>query len=153
MSVERAGPSDVPELASLLARVGIDGWGEVAVERELERADSIVLCHRSDAGLEGFAMARWVVDECELLAIGVDPSLRRRGVGRQLLAAVERAAFERGVVTMFLEVRASNLPARRLYESAGYELTGLRRRYYRDAEDAALYLRRLAPALPRRAER
>ena len=46
---------------------------------------------------------------------------------------------ERGEERLLLEVRASNLPARTLYESIGFVCDGIRKRYYRDpAEDAVL---------------
>ncbi|HLO65935.1 MAG TPA: hypothetical protein VK188_02880, partial [Holophaga sp.] len=48
-----------------------------------------------------------------------------------------------GVEACHLEVRVSNTGARLLYESEGWLDRGLRRGYYRDGEDAALYGRTL----------
>ena len=49
--------------------------------------------------------------------------------------------IERGAVTLFLEVRASNEDAIRLYEKSGFIKTGVRKNYYENKEDAILYNR------------
>ncbi len=59
------------------------------------------------------------------LGIVVDQAVRHRRVGRQLMAAAETAARERGATAIILDMHAENLPARRLYESLGYRTFGL----------------------------
>ena len=54
------------------------------------------------------------------------------------MLALLDAAIARGAVTSTLEVRASNQPAQQLYLKLGYEITGRRRRYYRDGEDGLI---------------
>ena len=79
----------------------------------------------------GFAIARSVVDEAEMLSLGVDPSHRGRGVGRLLVEGVCVRAAAAGVRSLFLEVGVENWPARALYTAAGFEVVGERRDYYR----------------------
>jgi len=97
--------------------------------------------------LEGLAYARWslvsVVGEAELLRIAVHPEARGRGLGRRLLRATTKALHGFGITELHLEVRVSNSAARHLYEAEGWLPTGLRKGYYRDGEDAALYEKRL----------
>jgi ribosomal-protein-alanine N-acetyltransferase len=81
--------------------------------------------------LVGFALCREAADECELLLCAVATGHRRAGIARALLDEALAEARARGVVRMFLEVRESNLPARRLYEQAGFTPVGLRPGYYR----------------------
>lgn len=50
----------------------------------------------------------------------VVPSLRGRGIGRALMAAVERRARETGCCKLTLEVQENNARARRLYEACGF---------------------------------
>ncbi len=89
--------------------------------------------------------ARWRVieaaQEAELLRVAVDPSLRRSGHGRELLRHSEAHLVRMGVATLHLEVRVSNAAARALYEGEGWCFQGIRRAYYRDGEDAALYMK------------
>ena len=68
---------------------------------------------------------------------------RRRGVGARLLSELEEALRARGARECYLEVRADNEPAIRLYERAGYERTGLLHDYYGPGEDGFLMRKRL----------
>lgn len=83
-----------------------------------------------DAATLGFALMRSVLDECELLLLAVDPAWRGRGVGTILLDQSLSIARTRGMMTMNLEVRASN-KAVILYEKAGFEYVHRRPGYYR----------------------
>jgi ribosomal-protein-alanine N-acetyltransferase len=89
------------------------------------------------------AFARWKVTpsigEAELLRLAVDPQARREGLGGSLLAHSEKCLRRMGVDTLFLEVRVSNRPAVNLYRGQGWTFQGIRKAYYRDGEDAALY--------------
>jgi ribosomal-protein-alanine N-acetyltransferase len=75
--------------------------------------------------------------EFEILNIAVHPSWRRRGVARALLGW----QLDRGG-TQFLEVRESNVAARNLYESLGFQVVGIRRKYYSSPEESAIVMRR-----------
>lgn len=90
----------------------------------------------------------WVIlDEAHITNIAVHPDWRNLGVGRRMMAALERKAADLGAARITLEVRVSNLPARHLYEKLGYRATGLRRDYYTDThEDAIVMWKDLAPA-------
>jgi len=92
-------------------------------------------------GVVGFALAQTVMDEAELLNIAVDPVARGAGVGTDLLNAMMVRCMNAGSVTMWLEVRASNASARRLYERRGFVSAGLRRRYYQSPREDAIVLR------------
>jgi [ribosomal protein S18]-alanine N-acetyltransferase len=94
------------------------------------------------AELEGPAPLR-SVSEAEIHTIGVDPAWQGRGVGRVLLDGL-LAAADRIDATTYLEVRADNEPAQRLYRATGFEVVGTRRRYYASGADA--YTMRRAPA-------
>jgi ribosomal-protein-alanine N-acetyltransferase len=98
---------------------------------------------------EGTGFARWrvieAVGEAELLRVAVLPQARRGGRGRALLRHCEGELARMGVETLHLEVRVSNAPARGLYESEGWRSAGTRKGYYRDGEDAALYLKERVP--------
>lgn len=92
----------------------------------------------------GFALIREAADEAEILAIGVMPANRRRGVGRALLTAILRQCASRGLSRVYLEVAASNTAAKHAYGAAGFVQVGRRRQYYRAGEttDDALVMRR-----------
>ena len=94
----------------------------------------------SSPALAGFAAFHHLLDEAELRNIAVDPAQRRQGVGRELVAEGLRRLRELGVTRIFLEVRASNLAAQRLYFSAGFRLQSRRKEYYRNPPEDGLVL-------------
>ncbi|AGH47985.1 MULTISPECIES: ribosomal protein S18-alanine N-acetyltransferase [Sphingomonadales] len=81
----------------------------------------------------GFALSRVILDEAELLLLGVSPRFRRRGIGQALLDATMENARHRGVNHLHLEVRQGN-PAISLYERNGFSEVGRRADYYRGAD-------------------
>ena len=85
---------------------------------------------------EGFAIGRVAAGEAELLTLAVDPTRRRRGAGRALVAGFEARARARGAGEAVLEVSEGNAPARALYAGAGWLEAGRRPRYYADGRDA-----------------
>jgi ribosomal-protein-alanine N-acetyltransferase len=88
----------------------------------------------------GFAAFRRVIDEAELRNLAVDPAHRRQGVGRELLGEGRKRLLQQGVRQIYLEVRASNEPALRLYYSVGFSLHSRRRDYYNNPREDGLVL-------------
>ena len=99
------------------------GWSAEEIAALL--AHPLVTAHVAAAG---FALTRTVADESELLTLAVAPEARRQGVGRALVA---RWLGGLGGARAFLEVAADNAGAIALYEAAGFEVSGIRRGYYR----------------------
>lgn len=116
-----------------------EAWSADAIAAQLAQPGVIGLL--SPEG--GLVLARVAADEAEILTIGVLPAARRQGLGRRLLEAAMEAAARDGAETMFLEVSSRNLPARVLYEAAGFITIGQRARYYADGSDAFVQSRRL----------
>lgn len=99
-----------------------------------------VLVAEEAGKLYGFIAASTVAGEWEIENVVVAGDCLRRGVASQLLSELMQRAKIASASTLLLEVRESNLPARRLYEKHGFAEEGRRRAYYRDpAEDAILY--------------
>lgn len=88
--------------------------------------------------LSGFLCARIVAGEWEVENVVVHPSVRRQGIGAQLMRSlIDRWQEDAGTVVL-LEVRESNRAARALYERCGFLETGCRADYYRGPEEAAV---------------
>jgi ribosomal-protein-alanine N-acetyltransferase len=85
----------------------------------------------------GFALARTVVDESELLLLGVRPAYRGRGIGGALIERTLAVALASGARILHLEVRQGN-DALRLYNRIGFREVGRRPGYYRGG-DGQLY--------------
>jgi ribosomal-protein-alanine N-acetyltransferase len=99
---------------------------------------------KTDA-LRGFVLTRLAADEAEILTIAVESALRRRGVGRLLLAGHMSRLPALGARALFLEVERENAAAIALYAKFGFREVGRRPGYYRKAGGSnatALVLRR-----------
>ncbi len=81
-----------------------------------------------------------MVDEAHVTTFAVHPSFRRRRIGERMLIALLDLAVDRGAREATLEVRLSNLAARRLYEKYGFRPVGIRPRYYSDNQEDALIM-------------
>jgi ribosomal-protein-alanine acetyltransferase len=90
--------------------------------------------------IQGFLVARCLANEWEIENIIVDEQFRRCGVGSSLVRELLAEARRTDVLSVILEVRESNYPALRLYESIGFKPEGRRKSYYQHpAEDAVQY--------------
>lgn len=93
-----------------------------------------------DGVVVGFCGLLMQMAEGHIANIAVDPSLRGRRIGARLLLQASRVAVARGAISMTLEVRVSNLAARRLYQWFGFAPAGVRPRYYRSNNEDALIM-------------
>jgi ribosomal-protein-alanine N-acetyltransferase len=116
-------------------------WPTDAYRNEIRtnRLASYVVA-RLDDQVVGFAGLWVMVDEAHVTSFAVDPRWRRRGVGERLLLALLDLAVRRQAREATLEVRLSNLPARKLYEKYGFRPVGIRPRYYSDNGEDALIM-------------
>ena len=81
-----------------------------------------------------------MVDEAHVTTFAVHPRYRRRGIGERLLLSLIDLSIARRAREATLEVRLSNLGARRLYEKYGFRPVGIRPRYYSDNQEDALIM-------------
>lgn len=112
-------------------------WSEGVFSDELAAEGRIYLV-AEDTDLMGFGGVMLVGEEAHVTNLLVDPSWRRKGVGRALMVELTRAAVRSGARHLTLEVRQSNEAARRLYGGLGLSPVGVRPGYYDD--EAALIM-------------
>lgn len=93
-----------------------------------------------DGKIVGMIVVWLIVDEAHVATVATHPDYRRQGIGKRLLAHALRQIMRDGARSSFLEVRASNLAAQEMYSKFGYEVTGRRRRYYRDNDEDAILM-------------
>jgi ribosomal-protein-alanine N-acetyltransferase len=137
---------DLDAVVAIEAASFTNPWTREMLASELEHSDLVrVWVARADEGpIVAFCSAWIVLDELHIHTLAVDPRWRRRGYGRALLDHVLREGTRAGARRATLEVRESNVPARRLYEQAGFVVRARRPGYYeRPSEDALILWREL----------
>jgi ribosomal-protein-alanine N-acetyltransferase len=116
-------------------------WPAYAYRQELEtnRLAHYIVARVGD-DVAGFAGMWMMVDQAHVTTFAVDPGWRRQGIGARMVLALLRMAVTLGARQATLEVRLSNLPARRLYERFGFRPVGVRPHYYTDNGEDALIM-------------
>ena len=102
-----------------------------------------VPCARSilaevDEKIIGYVLFWLLPGTIDIHNLATHVNYRRRGVARLLLSQVLGHAREQSVSRVTLEVRKSNLPAQKLYESIGFLISSVRKGYYSDDGEDAL---------------
>lgn len=141
--VRRATSADIPAIMALASRASSAAHWSVERYQDLftnspPRRIGLLIEERSLVC--AFLIGRVLDREIELENIVVADSQRRLGLGKQLLEEFRKISQTEGARAIFLEVRETNLPARKLYQKCGFAENGRRRGYYtHPEEDAVLY--------------
>jgi ribosomal-protein-alanine acetyltransferase len=102
--------------------------------------EGFAVAHMIASGNDISVEAQTLASECEIENIVVDAKWQRRAFGRKLLDELLNRIQQAGCGDVFLEVRESNMAARRLYERGGFLEVGRRAKYYsQPQEDAVTY--------------
>jgi ribosomal-protein-alanine N-acetyltransferase len=109
-----------------------DAWSAETYRSELSdpRGTRHYVIAEDDERIAGWAGLAAVDGQGDVLTIGVRTELQGRGIGTVLLTTLLDEATVRGCGEVFLDVRADNDRARRLYERFGFQAIGVRKRYY-----------------------
>ena len=137
-----AGPTDLDGVLAIEDASFNNPTTRAWYEAELQRPEvcKVFVVRTSELPVAGFAAYWRVLDEMHINNLAVHPVMRERGLGRLLLRETLNAAHAMGIRRATLEVRRSNVPALRLYEGAGFTLTGVRPNYYSQPVEDALVL-------------
>ena len=104
---------------------GQRAWSEAEFSAMLSASNALsVTC---DAG---FAVGQVIVNEAELFLIMTKPEHRKQGIGHRILETFEQRALQNNIRRIILEVAYSNVAARALYTSNGYQQIAVRKNYY-----------------------
>jgi len=124
-----------------------DAWSSAMMRGELAGEHSHYLVAERDGRVVGYAGLRSVrgSTDADIQTIAVAPAARRLGLGRSLMLAMIDEAERRGAREVFLEVRADNPGAQRLYSSLGFKQLAVRPHYYQPDDVDALVMRLTLP--------
>jgi ribosomal-protein-alanine N-acetyltransferase len=144
VTLRQADSSDLEAIAAIERLSFGDPWSAPEFESVLSLVHTIFLVAVSgaDEEIEGYVVALAVVDEAEILNVAVSAAQRGKGIGGSLLDAALAEVEKRGALSIFLEVRLSNGPARALYGSRRFIEVSRRKGYYRNPPEDALVMRR-----------
>lgn len=116
------------------------GWSWVPkrVIRSIKNPSVNVVVAEHDGELVGFGIMSYYDEHAHLDLLAVKPSYRRRGVGKGLLAWLEKVALTAGINIIYLECRAVKNATQKFYANLGYQKIKLLSGYYQGSESAVL---------------
>lgn len=114
-------------------------WSREDLAAQIENEQSrFSVAVDEDGTVAGYVGVQIICGEGYITNVAVLPSYRRKGIAKALM----RRVMENEMDFLTLEVRKSNAPAIKLYESLGFSKVGERKNFYSDpSEDALLYTR------------
>ena len=113
-------------------------WSTGFFLQELQVACARSILAEVDGRIVGFVLYWLLPGALDIHNIAVHVDFRHQGIARLLLGRVLSQAKAQSATRVMLEVRKSNLPAQKLYESVGFSITGIRKGYYSDDSEDAL---------------
>ena len=131
---------DIHQVAELEAQLFKDAWSPNSIRGSLEQANAACFVVRREQQVLAYLLGYWVADECEIARIGVEETMRRRGLASDLIDALKVLCRDKSCTRILLDVRESNEEARRFYEACGFREDGIRKAFYGDPEEAAVLM-------------
>lgn len=117
-------------------------WTETGFFTFLIREDTLFLVAQEKEEILGYCGVVMVQDEGDITNVAVKKSWQNQGVGKKLMEELVKSTEQEGVARLFLEVRASNEPALRLYRNMGFVQTGIRKNYYEEPREDGIVMMR-----------
>ena len=111
----------------------------------------VLLAHDTSTIIHAYCLAYITSMQADIIAIGTDKTKQGCGFGKIILQHLIVLTEQQNVAKIALEVAADNIPARRLYNSCGFHVSGIRKDYYLRGEnrcDAMIMVRQLDSAFP-----
>lgn len=140
LRLERLRSEHIPVLLAIEQEAYPDPWTSGMFEQEITNATSRFYVAYAGSEITGYAGYWLVFEEVHITKVTVAQPHRNRGLGCALLSELLDISFREGGRIARLEVRESNLPARRLYERLGFTLVGVRKDYYARSREAAIVM-------------
>jgi ribosomal-protein-alanine acetyltransferase len=145
-------PGDVDAIMALETSIfENDAWSPAMMARDVADPGCYYLVafppgHPDRIGAYAGLLAPKGAAEADIQTIAVAETARGHGLGRTLMQTLIGEARKRGAREVFLEVRADNPTAHRLYRRLGFDDVGVRRGSYQPDNVDAIVMRLHIPA-------
>ncbi len=117
-----------------------DYWSKDSFKKELSNNLAKYLVAKLDNKVVGYVGIWFVVDEGHITNVAVHEDYRGQKIGDQLIKELVQVCKNNKVISMTLEVRASNVVAQNLYRKYGFKMAGIRKEYYSNNKEDAIIM-------------
>ncbi len=133
---------DAPAIYSLVSRNGaIKEWTRKEIEKIIgNHQDYYVLAAKQNEEVTGYAFAKCTWRKMYLMNIAVKREMRGQGIGKEMMRWLINRAKSQRLSKVYLEVRASNIPAVKMYESFSFKTKYVMPGLYQNEDGFIMYL-------------
>lgn len=136
-------PEDVKQVSDMENEYFSMPWSSQALLEAALGEQTLYMVAEEKGEIIAYCGMYCILDEGDINQVAVRKDKRGLGIGRKLLQDFMQKGQERGITAYTLEVRVSNLPAIRLYESCGFVTEAVRKNFYeKPCEDAYIMWKR-----------
>jgi len=136
MNIRISTKEDLPGIVQIEKKSFSVPWGKEIFE---EKLNSLLVALMQE-NLIAYLLFEKVSDEVHIIRVATHPEYRRQGVANALISSLLNSSKNEGASSAYLEVRESNAPSIRFYESLGFEAAGKRKSYYSEPDEDALLM-------------
>ncbi len=141
VTIREMSPGDVRVIAEIENASYTMPWSETSFLGEVYSQHSITRVAELDGRIVAYVFIKQVADEGVLMNLTVHPDYRRQGIANMIFSNAIQDLRRNGCRFLFLEVRISNIAAKKLYEKLDFKVVGTRKDYYlRPTEDALVMM-------------
>ena len=144
MEIDVMKEEHIPRIAAIEAEAMDSPWSESMLRAELFNDAARFFVGTDGDELVCYGGYHIVLDEADVATLAVRADMRGKGYGRAMFENMLARAKSEGAKSVTLDVRDTNFAAIKLYESFGFKVVGVRKRYYSNGADA--YVMRLSLA-------
>ncbi len=133
-------PDDVREIAAIEKTSYTMPWSETSFLSEVYSRHSITRVAELSGKIIGYICTKQISDEAHLMNLTVQSDYRRQGIATALFEDAKRDLYKNGCRFLYLEVRISNIAAKKMYEKLHFRIVGTRKDYYINPAENALIM-------------
>lgn len=143
MLIRKMEETDLEEVCAIERDTFSEPWSKASFLETISDENNYYLVAIIDGTIAGYCGYYGVAGEGYICNVAVGSGFRRQGIGFKMLNELIRHAESRGIFSLTLEVRKSNLPAINLYKKLGFTEAGIRKNFYsKPVEDAVIMWRK-----------
>ena len=138
--IQSANINHLKQVLDIEKKVFFQPWTHNQLKMDLLRFEDVEnLVYIDDGKVIGYILGNFILDEFHLNNIAVKKEFQSNKIGRLLIENLFYRLKNKRINKIYLEVSNNNIPAKKLYESIGFQQYSIRKNYYSKGEHALLF--------------
>ena len=128
--IKKINDQNIEAVFKLYQKINLYNKRSVTFLETMKKPYHIGFCGYMNNTLSSFISTIHVLDEIDIIEIGVIKEQRRQGIAHKLVSHLQKHCIKNGIRKIFLCVAENNIAAISLYEKTGFNKIGIRKNYY-----------------------